>query len=214
MTKAELPPVEAFTFKGIMDSIQGSVADDLERIAEICARSRYSLSNQYEVHMPPHGQGEAFLRPVGDEEISRSSIVGRARGGRKTKSKAFDTLETIYSSSRSSDEGKTKKKSAGEIAEEVRGRQARKLMGENYKGEESTDADADAEQSEVNGHGYGPRKSSQKYKSGRSQSATFASMVMDTAQASRSEAGSHRATSSSLVSEPLIHERAIYSNGS
>ncbi|KFY32824.1 hypothetical protein V495_08696 [Pseudogymnoascus sp. VKM F-4514 (FW-929)] len=205
MTKAELPPVEAFTFKGIMDSIQGSVADDLDRIAEICARSRYSLSNQYEVHMPPHGEGEAFLRPVGDEEIGRTSLAGRARAGRKPKSKAFDTLETIYSSSRSSEEEKAKKKSAGALAEEVRGRQARKLIGESSRGEEATDADADAEQSEVNGGGgYGRRKSTQKQRQARSQSTTFASMVMDSAQASRSEAGSHRANPSSLVSEPLL----------
>jgi hypothetical protein len=204
MTKAELPPVEAFTFKGIMDSIQGSVADDLDRIAEICARSRYSLSNQYEVHMPPHGEGEAFLRPVGDEEVGRTTLAGRARGARKPKSKAFDTLETIYSSSRSSEEEKAKKKSAGALAEEVRGRQARKLIGESSRAEEATDADADAEQSEVNGSGYGLRKSTQKHKQARSQSTTFASMVMDSAQASRSEAGSHRANPSSLVSEPLL----------
>lgn len=202
MTKAELPPVEAFTFKGIMDSIQGSVADDLDRIAEICARSRYSLSNQYEVHMPPHGEGEAFLRPVGDEEIGRTTLAGRARAGRKPKSKAFDTLETIYSSSRSSEEEKAKKKSAAALAEEVRGRQARKLIVGSSRNEEATDADA--EQSEVNGSGYGRRRSIQKHKQPRSQSATFASMVMDSAQASRSEAGPHRAPTSSLVSEPLL----------
>ncbi|KFY19193.1 hypothetical protein V493_08088 [Pseudogymnoascus sp. VKM F-4281 (FW-2241)] len=203
MTKAELPPVEAFTFKGIMDSIQGSVADDLDRIAEICARSRYSLSNQYEVHMPPHGEGEAFLRPVGDEEVGRTALTGRARAGRKPKSKAFDTLETIYSSSRSSEEEKAKKKGAAALAEEVRGRQARKLIGESSRGDETMDADADAEQSEVNGSGYGRRKSTQKQKQARSQFTTFASMVMDSAQASRSEAGS-RVNPSSLVSEPLL----------
>ncbi|ELR02545.1 hypothetical protein VC83_08853 [Pseudogymnoascus destructans] len=204
MTKAELPPVEAFTFKGIMDSIQGSVADDLDRIAEICARSRYSLSNQYEVHMPPHGEGEAFLRPVGDEEVGRTTLAGRARGARRPKSKAFDTLETIYSSSRSSEGEKAKKKSAIALAEEVRGRQARKLIGEGSRADEATDADADAEQSEVNGSGYGRGKSTQKHKQARSQSTTFASMVMDSVQASRCEAGSHRASPSSLVSEPLL----------
>ncbi len=47
----KLPPVEAFTFKGIMEEIKHGVAEDLERIAEICARSKYSLSNQYEVHV-------------------------------------------------------------------------------------------------------------------------------------------------------------------
>jgi hypothetical protein len=60
MGKAELPPVEAFSFKGIMESIHSNVADDLERIAEICARSSYSLANQHEAHMPPHGDGSPF----------------------------------------------------------------------------------------------------------------------------------------------------------
>jgi len=201
MTKAELPPVEAFTFKGIMDSIQGNVAEDLERIAEICARSRYSLSNQYEVHMPPHGQGETFLRPVGEEEIGRISIAGR-RGARKTKSKAFDTLETIYSSSRSSKEDKSKKKSAGEIAEDIRGKRARRATIHSTKVEENN-TDADFEQSEVNGHGESATPSRHKHKHSRSHSARFASMVMDTAQASRSDVESHHGVSSSLVSEPL-----------
>ncbi|KOS19691.1 hypothetical protein ESCO_000367 [Escovopsis weberi] len=60
--EARLPPVEAFTFKSFIANIEaqgggGSVGDinaDLDRIAEICARSRYSLSNQYERSRTSH----------------------------------------------------------------------------------------------------------------------------------------------------------------
>lgn len=62
--EARLPPVESFTFKSIMNDSRGNITADLERIAEICARSRYSLSNQYEVHQAPHGSGESFLASV------------------------------------------------------------------------------------------------------------------------------------------------------
>ena len=61
---AKLPPLEAFSFKNIMAEMQQDIGADLDRIAEICARSRYSLSNQYEVHVTPHGSGAGFLRSV------------------------------------------------------------------------------------------------------------------------------------------------------
>lgn len=152
----KLPPLEAFSFKSFMADLQGSegISSDLDRIAEICARSRYSLSNQYEVHVAPHGSGLGFAAssssaarmarrgrginngPGGgptlqaiasddDEQSGRGHRKRRGGGGRR-KSAAYGTLETIMSSSRSSEEDKTKKKSAAEIAEEVRGRAARK----------------------------------------------------------------------------------------
>ena len=68
----KLPPLEAFSFKSIMSDMQGDddVNADLDRIAEICARSRYSLSNQYEVHVAPHGSGASFVA-VGHGSSSR-----------------------------------------------------------------------------------------------------------------------------------------------
>lgn len=148
----KLPPLEAFSFKSFMADLQaeGGISTDLDRIAEICARSRYSLSNQYEVHVAPHGSGSSFASSSGrnrrrghngpgsslggptlqaiasdDEENSSRGHRKRRSGGRR-KSVAYGTLETIMSSSRSSEEDKSKKKSAAEIAEEVRGRAARK----------------------------------------------------------------------------------------
>ncbi|KAM5342473.1 hypothetical protein ACJ41O_013439 [Fusarium nematophilum] len=142
--EAKLPPVDAFRFKSFMAHIEDQTGNtdinaDLDRIAEICAKSRYSLSNQYEVHYAPHGSGSSFLAgaaqgqdaqgptlQVVSSDDERNMRRSRRRPvGIRRNSRAMGTLETIMSSSRSSDEDKSKKKSAAEIAEEVRGRAAR-----------------------------------------------------------------------------------------
>ena len=205
----KLPPVEAFSFKGIMDEIRHGVAEDLERIAEICARSKYSLSNQYEVHMPPHGRGEPILQRVGLGVSSQTHLVGPtlqaigsddeqtrhmgrgSRGGRRTKSVAYGTLETIMSSSRSSDEDKSKKKPAAVLAEEVRGRAARKeIQASTIENNGSSGAleDGTIEQAPP--------------KHVRSRSATLASMIIDNAQSFKNDGSSNSIPSTSLISEP------------
>lgn len=196
----KMPPVEAFTFKGIMEEIRQGVAEDLERIAEICARSKYSLSNQYEVHMPPHGRGEPILQTVGmgangdptlqavgSDDESLRHIPPRSRGGRRTKSMAYGTLETIMSSSRSSDEDKTKKKPAAVIADEVRGRAAMKL--------EAAASKSDAAADPV-GSGSKPTKHV------RSKSASFASMIIENAHGFRHDSSSQLVSPTALISEP------------
>ncbi len=202
----KMPPVEAFTFKGIMEEIRHGVAEDLERIAEICARSKYSLSNQYEVHMPPHGRGEPILQNVGlgvgshplaggptlqaissDDEQPRH--VGR-RGGRRTKSVAYGTLETIMSSSRSSEEDKSRKKPAAVLAEEVRGRAAKKELEAASKNSVADDVVEEGPVTE--------RPTTHV----RSKSASFASMIIDNAQAVKDDATSQHMSPTSLISEP------------
>lgn len=142
--EAKLPPIEAFRFKSFMAHIEdegsNDINADLDRIAEICARSRYSLSNQYEVHYAPHGSGASFLAANDQNQDSQGPTLqaissddernlkrrGRRPIGVRRNSRAMGTLETIMSSSRSSDEERSKKKSAADIAEEVRGRVVRK----------------------------------------------------------------------------------------
>ncbi|KAI0471147.1 hypothetical protein GGR56DRAFT_659188 [Xylariaceae sp. FL0804] len=158
----KLPPLEAFTLKSIMAETPDRLSADLDRVAEICARSRYSLSNQYEVHVAPHGSGATFLAPAvtsaapnstagptlqaiaDDDEQGRVTRRKRASTARR-RSAAQGTLETIMSSSRSSDEDKGKKKSAAELAAEVRGRAA--SAGQDESGSaNSTEAQASSEQ--------------------------------------------------------------------
>ncbi|KAI0423404.1 hypothetical protein F5Y09DRAFT_327460 [Xylaria sp. FL1042] len=146
---AKLPPLEAFSFKSIMAEMEQDIGADLDRIADICARSRYSLSNQYEVHVAPHGSGASFAQagkpeasidsPSQDsggptlQAISIDDDHGVANQGKRVlvrrRSAAYGTLETIISSSRSSDEDRSKRKSAAEIAAEVRGRIPRSSPG-------------------------------------------------------------------------------------
>lgn len=154
----KLPPHDAFSFKTIMANLQAQSNEmdkALDGIAEIYARSRYSLSNQYEVHVAPHGSGSSFISAVpsssiirrrghtrnnnsqsgptlqaiqsDDDDNSASARSQRKRRGiGRRRSAAYGTLETIMSSSRSSEEDKTKKKSASELTDEVRGRASSK----------------------------------------------------------------------------------------
>ncbi|KAI0530178.1 hypothetical protein GGR58DRAFT_494350 [Xylaria digitata] len=135
----KLPPLEAFSFKGIMAEIEQDIGADLDRIADICARSRYSLSNQYEIHVAPHGSGASFvqegpsastnspdhdnggptLQAISIDEEHAGSNQGR-RAIVRRRSAAYGTLETIISSSRSSDEDRSTRKSAAEIAAQPR----------------------------------------------------------------------------------------------
>ncbi|KAH8805915.1 hypothetical protein F5884DRAFT_801075 [Xylogone sp. PMI_703] len=208
MGDLKLPPVEAFTFKGIMDEIRHGVTEDLERIAEICARSKYSLSNQYEVHMPPHGRGDQIFQPVtqplatqgqlggptlqaigSDDEQQRLAVRG-PKNARRARSAAYGTLETIMSSSRSSDEDKSAKKPAAVLADEVRGRATAR-----HKLESNTSLVTKDKLKE------GP-KVQPAPKHIRSRSVTFASIIIDNAQGTRHKPDAPPPSTISLVSEP------------
>ncbi|KAF4120472.1 hypothetical protein GMORB2_2910 [Geosmithia morbida] len=165
----KLPPVEAFTFKSFLDNMEtqedggSSINADLDRIAEICAKSRYSLSNQYEVHYTPHGSGSSFLGvnrgggqdPAGptlqavssdDERSMKHQRRQQQRRGVRRNSRAMGTLETIMSSSRSSDEEGSKKRSAADLADEVRGRATTKGSGSTSPARSSKSTAADNQQ--------------------------------------------------------------------
>ncbi|KAI1391276.1 uncharacterized protein F4822DRAFT_396195 [Hypoxylon trugodes] len=200
---AKLPPLESFTFKSIIADIQQDVGADLDRIAEICARTRYSLSNQYEVHIAPQGSGAGFLGPpsassrhhipigptlqaISSDDEHAGAVQRSKRSAVRRRSIAYGTLETIISSSRSSDEDKSKKKPAAEIVEEVRGRATTAT-----KEESGSTNCADAQEvSEQQVHH-------------PSRSALFATAIIDT---SRSQTQSNLAAGTipgaSLLSEP------------
>lgn len=52
----ELPPLEAFSFQEILQSISSEIKVPIDRIAEICGKSKLSLANEYSSHMPPHAE--------------------------------------------------------------------------------------------------------------------------------------------------------------
>ncbi len=126
----QLPPVEAFSFKSLLDAgglddedldgidTMGNINADLDRIAEICARSRLSLSNQYEVHVAPHGSGASFLASSDDgAHGSAAGASDRQRGPVST----GPTLQAVSSD----DERRHRKRRSGGPAAEHRRRHAR-----------------------------------------------------------------------------------------
>jgi len=144
----KLPPLEAFSFKSFMADVpeNDELPAALDRIAEICARSRFSLSSQYEVHVPPYGPGVIItpngqssgrrrsgrhrrepgptLQAVQSDDDENGARIRRRRPPRRA-SAAQGTLETImssHSSQSSKEEKKKKKKPAAQIVDEVRGR--------------------------------------------------------------------------------------------
>ncbi|MCJ1231141.1 hypothetical protein MMC12_007817 [Toensbergia leucococca] len=69
----DLPPLESFSFQDILASIDPEVRLSIETIAEICGRSKMSLANEYESHLPPQG---AFNVP-GLEDFDANIVNSR-----------------------------------------------------------------------------------------------------------------------------------------
>jgi hypothetical protein len=227
----KLPPLEAFSFKSFMADLQneGGISSDLDRIAEICARSRYSLSNQYEVHVAPHGSGASFasssarnrrrgnngpsssmggptLQAIASDDDEQSNRGHRKRrsGGRR-KSVAYGTLETIMSSSRSSEEDKTKKKSAAEIAEEVRGRAARKSSESAASASGATPSGGSGTRSEnLSGEAASQKDDAARKRLPRRKSGSLANALLENKKHSSgtNDVTSPRSSASALVGEP------------
>jgi hypothetical protein len=60
----ELPSISDFTIDGILSAIQPEIEGTIDAIAEIMGRSRLSLANEYDSHMPPQGEIRANSRPA------------------------------------------------------------------------------------------------------------------------------------------------------
>ncbi|KAL9594534.1 MAG: hypothetical protein Q9219_006975 [cf. Caloplaca sp. 3 TL-2023] len=52
---SEMPSLESFSFQDILASIDPEVHGSIDKIAEICGRSRMSLAGEYGSHLPPQG---------------------------------------------------------------------------------------------------------------------------------------------------------------
>ncbi|CAN8095359.1 unnamed protein product [Discula destructiva] len=223
----QLPPFEAFSFKTIMANMQAQsneVDKALDGIAEIYARSRYSLSNQYEVHVAPHGSGASLISSVpsfslrrrgqarsshtqsgptlqaiqshDDDNSASARAQRRRRNTGRRRSAARSTLETIMSSSRSSEEDKSKKKSAAELVEQARGRATSK-SDRSSSGSSGPNAKGKDTQKDMDASRKPTRKRSK----------SFASAIIN-ADASRNqtngESASPQNSSSALLSEPSL----------
>lgn len=55
-TNVQLPPVAAFAFRSILQAVEPDIQSALDSIAEIYARSKLSLADEYSAHRPPLGE--------------------------------------------------------------------------------------------------------------------------------------------------------------
>lgn len=105
----ELPPVADFTIDGILSAIQPDIEGTLDAIAEIMGRSRLSLANEYDSHMPPQGEIRASSRsallPVEEassinEQLAMDNVIivpedASLIDGSHTGSAAYGLLERL-----------------------------------------------------------------------------------------------------------------------
>ena len=120
---ANLPSVDAFSFDGILRAIEPEIHEAIDGIAEIYARSKLSLADDYDAHLSPQGQAAAprmrysglAIRTAGLErtlttvtEASSSSerLLSGSRANSvasgKGKATAYGSLRSIMSRGRSS----------------------------------------------------------------------------------------------------------------
>ena len=75
----ELPPVSDFAIDGILSAIQPDIEGTIDAIAEIMGRSRLSLANEYDSHMPPQGEiranSRSALLPVEEASLSNEQLA-------------------------------------------------------------------------------------------------------------------------------------------
>lgn len=98
----QLPAIEDFSFSAILRAVDPEIRDAIDAIAEICARSRLSLADEYDAHLPPQGEitdvGPAWAANTG-------ALVGRGRLSRVTQgwTAADNTLMAVPEASSSTE---------------------------------------------------------------------------------------------------------------
>ncbi|KAF2871326.1 hypothetical protein BDV95DRAFT_494677 [Massariosphaeria phaeospora] len=97
-----LPQIEDFSFSAILRAVDPEIRDAIDAIAEICARSRTSLADEYDAHLPPQGEITST-----DQEWASGvgSLVGRGRISRVGQgwTAAENTLTAVPEASSSSE---------------------------------------------------------------------------------------------------------------
>lgn len=97
----QLPSAEDFSFSAILRAVDPEIRDAIDAIAEICARSRMSLADEYDSHLPPQGEitgsGPGWAASTG-------ALVGRGRLSRINQGWATEnTLMAVPEASSSSE---------------------------------------------------------------------------------------------------------------
>ncbi|KAF2198537.1 hypothetical protein GQ43DRAFT_343934, partial [Delitschia confertaspora ATCC 74209] len=75
----KLPSVEEFSFSAILRAVDPEIRGAIDAIAEICARSRLSLADEYDAHLPPQGEIVNNNYAGGRWGAGMGALVGRGR---------------------------------------------------------------------------------------------------------------------------------------
>ncbi|KAF2488354.1 hypothetical protein BU16DRAFT_553989 [Lophium mytilinum] len=156
-----LPPVDEFSFGGILRAVDPEIRDAIDAIAEICARSRLSLADEYDAHLPPTGEittGTGLGVAVGlvgrRQRHEHGNAFGRFAGwGDNTLTavpEASSSNERLAGESRASTTaGSVGKKSAyGSLKSVISGSKRKRGGVPSFNGEEDTSGNGDAAQAE------------------------------------------------------------------
>ncbi|KAJ4377453.1 hypothetical protein N0V83_000278 [Neocucurbitaria cava] len=98
----QLPAADDFSFSAILRAVDPEIKDAIDAIAEICARSRMSLADEYDAHLPPQGEitgaGPGWVASTG-------ALAGRGRLSRVSQgwTAADNTLMAVPEASSSSE---------------------------------------------------------------------------------------------------------------
>jgi len=98
----QLPSADDFSFSAILRAVDPEIRDAIDAIAAICARSRLSMADEYDAHLPP--QGEITSGGPG-WAVSTGALVGRGRLSRVSQgwAAADNTLMAVPEASSSSE---------------------------------------------------------------------------------------------------------------
>lgn len=114
--------MDDFSFSAILRAVDPEIKDAIDAIAEICARSRMSMADEYDAHLPPQGEitdaGSGWAAGMG-------ALVGRGRVSRIGQGwpAAENTLTTVPEAS-SSSEGLASESRAGIVDSRKRSQSA------------------------------------------------------------------------------------------
>ncbi|RAR04118.1 meiosis-specific topoisomerase spo11 [Stemphylium lycopersici] len=98
----QLPSADDFSFSAILRAVDPEIRDAIDAIAEICAKSRMSLADEYDSHLPPQGEitgsGPGWAASTG-------ALAGRGRLNRISQAwtAADNTLMSVPEASSSSE---------------------------------------------------------------------------------------------------------------
>ncbi|KAJ8114740.1 hypothetical protein OPT61_g3448 [Boeremia exigua] len=105
----QLPAIEDFSFSAILRAVDPEIRDAIDAIAEICARSRMSLADEYDAHLPPQGEitgaGPGWVASTG-ALAGRGRLSRISRGWTAADSPLMAVPEASSSSERLAQEGR------------------------------------------------------------------------------------------------------------